>query len=119
MRCHPKIGFVIIGQDDSEILQMASKIALAHHEKFDGTGYPLGLKGEEIPFASRIVAIADVFDALTTKRPYKNAWSVDQALDLINKEAGKHFDPEMVAIFSENLDKILEIKEKWAESDGI
>src|SRR5256885_11038693 len=81
MRRHPQIGAEIIGEHDSQVLQMAYSIALTHHEKWDGTGYPQGLAGEDIPLASRIVAVADVFDALTTERPYQHAWTVDDALE--------------------------------------
>ena len=94
---------------------MASEIVLAHHEKYNGTGYPKGLKGEEIPYTARIVAIADVFDALTTERPYKKAWTVDEALELIKKEAGEHFDPQLVSKFVEIIADILILKEKYAE----
>ncbi|MFZ2302865.1 MAG: two-component system response regulator [Gallionella sp.] len=96
---HPEIGAQIIGDHDAEVLKMAKQIALTHHEKWDGQGYPGGLSGEDIPIAGRIVAIADVFDALTCVRPYKRAWPVEVALELITKEAGKHFDPGLVKLF--------------------
>jgi cyclic di-GMP phosphodiesterase len=115
MRRHPKIGTEIIGDDESELLQMAKEIALTHHEKWDGTGYPRRLKGEEIPLTGRIVAIADVFDALTTARPYKKAWEVEAAVKLIDDEAGKHFDPSLVALFHSVLPEILDIRDKYAE----
>jgi putative two-component system response regulator len=99
MRSHAEIGARIIGEDKSSLLQMAATIALSHHERWDGTGYPQGLQGEAIPLAARIVAIADVFDALTSKRPYKHAWTVDEAFALIASEAGKHFDPALAACF--------------------
>ena len=86
-----------------------------HQEKWDGSGYPKGLKGEEIPLVGRIVAIADVFDALTTERPYKKAWPVEKAVSFIEEESGKHFDPQLVPIFKDVLPEILEIKEKFAE----
>lgn len=96
MRKHPIIGYEILQDSPSKYLQKGSEIALAHHEKFDGTGYPYALKGKDIPISARIVAIADVFDALTSIRPYKEAWTIDQALDYISNESGKHFDPELV-----------------------
>lgn len=117
MRQHPRIGAGIIGYHHSELLNLSRIVALNHHEKWDGTGYPNGLKGEKIPFVGRIVAIADVFDALTTKRPYKEAWSVDRAIDLITSESGKHFEPKLVELFIDNLPKMLEIRDKFAEVD--
>ncbi|GAA6132340.1 two-component system response regulator [Halopseudomonas sabulinigri] len=115
MREHPEIGAQIIGDHDASLLQMARRIALSHHEKWDGTGYPKGLAGEDIPVEGRIVAIADVFDALTSQRPYKEAWPVQKAVELIRSERGKHFDPELVDCFLSQLDAIVEIKERWAE----
>lgn len=96
---HPMIGAEIIGEHDAEVLNMAHVIALSHHEKWNGAGYPAGLIGAQIPLVARIVAIADVFDALTCIRPYKAAWSVGKALALIAEEAGQHFDPDLVALF--------------------
>lgn len=96
MRRHPLIGYEILENSPSKYLQKGGEIALAHHERFDGTGYPYALKGVDIPLAARIVAIADVFDALTSVRPYKEAWSVDKAFAYIQSESGKHFDPELV-----------------------
>ena len=96
---HPEIGAQIIGDHDAEVLKMAKQIALTHHEKWNGQGYPRSLSGEDIPIAGRIVAIADVFDALTCIRPYKRAWPIESALELIAKEAGKHFDPGLVKLF--------------------
>lgn len=115
MRRHPKIGADIIGDDESPLLQMAKEIAFAHHEKWDGTGYPRQLKGEEIPITARIVAVADVFDALTTERPYKKAWEIEAAVNLIDEEAGKHFDPDIVRVFHSVLPEILDIRDKYAE----
>ena len=115
MRSHAQIGADIIGEHPSGLLQMARSIALTHHEKWDGTGYPNGLKGEDIPLTGRIVAIADVFDALTSVRPYKAAWSVEEALELLRRESGKHFDPQLVELFLGCMPEILTIKERWAE----
>lgn len=107
MQRHAEIGAEILGDDHSELLHIAKIVALTHHEKWDGSGYPQGLAGNAIPLEGRIVAIADVFDALTSIRPYKRAWSVEDALDLLQKEAGKHFDPGLVPYFVENIDPII------------
>ena len=115
MRRHPEIGAEIIGQHPSGVLQLAREIALAHHEKWDGSGYPNGLAGEAIPLSARIVAVADVFDALTTRRPYKEPWPVQEAMDHITAQAGKHFDPALVALFIPLLPQLLEIRAQWAD----
>ena len=113
MKQHALIGAKILENSTSPLLQLAHKLALEHHEKWDGTGYPYGLKGEEISIEGRIVTIADVFDALTSKRPYKKAWSVEGALDLLKDEAGKHFDPQLVDLFIGQIDSIIEIKNTY------
>lgn len=115
MKNHPVIGAEILGDSDSELIALAKLVSLTHHEKWDGTGYPNQLKGEDIPIEGRIVALADVFDALTSVRPYKDAWTVEAAMELINKEKGKHFDPHLVEIFEPLLEQILEIKERWKD----
>ena len=115
MRRHPEIGAEIIGEHPSGGLQLAREIALAHHEKWDGSGYPRDLAGEAIPLSARIVAIADVFDALTTRRPYKEPWPVQEAMNHIAAQAGKHFDPALVALFAPLLPQLLEIRARWAE----
>lgn len=117
MSLHAEIGAKIIGDraDDSALMAMAQRIALAHHEKWDGSGYPRGLSGADIPIEARIVAVADVFDALTSIRPYKDAWPLDKALALLEEEAGKHFDPEIVKVFFEQLESIEKIRHEWAE----
>jgi len=96
MRNHTVIGYEILQNSPSKYLQMGGEIALAHHERYDGLGYPYGLKGNEIPLSARIVAIADVLDALTSIRPYKEAWPMDKAFEYIQEESGKHFDPDLV-----------------------
>nr|CRH05717.1 Putative response regulator receiver modulated metal dependent phosphohydrolase [Candidatus Magnetococcus massalia] len=115
MRKHPGIGAGIIGNHDSELLETARVVALTHHEKWDGSGYPRSLAGEDIPIEGRIVAIADVFDALTTERPYKKAWTVEKTVELLQDVAGSHFDPTLVPLFIEQMEPILAIKEKWQE----
>jgi putative two-component system response regulator len=115
MRLHPAIGAEIIGDHDSPILQMARSISLTHHEKWDGSGYPAGLRGEDIPLAARIVALADVFDALTSERPYKRAWSIDDALAHICAQAGKHFDPELVPVFVGLRPHLEAIRARWKD----
>ncbi len=115
MRSHVLIGAKIIGEHPSGLLRTAQRIALAHHEKWDGSGYPHGLAGEAIPLEARIVAIADVFDALTSVRPYKAAWTVEDALDLVRRESGRHFDPRLVELFLECLPEVLAIKARWPE----
>lgn len=119
MKRHPHIGAGIIGEyrDDSELFKMAEVIAKTHHEKWDGSGYPLRLSREEIPVEGRIVAVADVFDALVSRRPYKEPWPIDKALSLLKEERGTHFDPTFVDIFFDHLPKILEIKKRWEDDD--
>ncbi|WP_462174435.1 HD domain-containing phosphohydrolase [Pseudoalteromonas xiamenensis] len=115
MKSHPQIGADILGEDDSDILKMAKTVALTHHEKWDGSGYPNGLAGEAIPIEGRIVALADVFDALTSARPYKKAWTIDEALTFIRDQSGRHFDPKLVVLFDEVLAEILEIKGRFVD----
>lgn len=115
MKTHSRIGANIIGEDPSEIMRLAADIALMHHEKWDGSGYPQGLRGEEIPLESRIVAIADVFDALTSQRPYKEAWPINKALDLIRERAGSQFDPILVQQFLEIAPDVLAIRQQYTD----
>jgi putative two-component system response regulator len=105
----------ILGEHETDLLALALEVAKYHHEKWDGSGYPNGLSGEDIPLSARIVAIADVFDALTSVRPYKKAWSVEKAMALIESEAGSHFDPILVPKFKDCLPEILEIKAKYMD----
>lgn len=116
MRTHPAIGAEILKDDTSPLMTMACKIALTHHEKFDGSGYPNRLKGEQIPLEGRIVAVADVFDALTSERPYKKAWSIEEAMALLKEEAGRHFDPQVVAAFDQVVDKVPQIRAAFADA---
>jgi len=115
MKRHTLIGHNLLSNINSELVKEAALIALGHHEKWDGTGYPNGLSGNQIPLSSRIVAIVDVFDALTSERPYKRAWTIDEATALIKSESGRHFDPAVVAGFMNRLDEIIEIKNRYAD----
>ncbi|MCO7557300.1 response regulator [Metapseudomonas otitidis] len=115
MRQHVSIGAKIIGEHPSGLLRIAQRIALTHHEKWDGSGYPNGLAGEGIPIEGRIVAIADVFDALTSERPYKQAWPVEEAVAFLREQSGQHFDPDLVELFIQQLPAVLEVKARWAE----
>jgi len=110
IKTHAYAGFKLLDGHPSELMRLAATIALSHHEKWDGSGYPYGLKGEDIALEGRIVAICDVFDALTSSRPYKQAWSVDQAATFILEQAGKHFDPRYAKIFVDHLDQMISIK---------
>jgi len=116
MQSHATIGADIIGSHQHGMLAIAHDIALTHHEKWDGSGYPAGLAGEAIPLVGRIVAIADVFDALTTVRPYKQAWTVEQALDYLREQRGRHFDARLVDLFLEELPTMARIMSQWAET---
>jgi putative two-component system response regulator len=113
MRTHPRIGYEILKRSDGLIFRMAAEIALHHHEKWDGSGYPAGETGEGIPEASRIVAIADVFDALSVRRPYKEPWPLEQVLATMRDGAGQHFDPRLLACFLEIMPEILRLKAQW------
>ncbi len=113
MKTHSTIGGKLLAGDDTDLLRMAQQIALTHHEKWDGSGYPAGLSGEDIPMSGRIAALADVFDALTSVRPYKNAWSIEEAVNMITENSGRHFDPALVNVFLEKLPEILEIRSRF------
>lgn len=113
MKQHTIIGAKILANSSSPVIVLAAEVALTHHEKWDGTGYPHKLAGEAIPLPGRIVAVADVFDALTTERRYKNAWSIDRAMELISQEGGSHFDPEVSKAFVALRPKIEEIRSRY------
>ena len=115
MQRHAEIGGQILQGAISPQIALAREIAMTHHEKWDGSGYPRGLAGEAIPIAGRIVAVADVFDALTTERPYKRPWPVEQAVDYIVGAAGKHFDPALVEVFRRELPAILDVRERFQD----
>ena len=109
MKMHPEIGAKILSGSRSELMQMAESIALSHQERWDGSGYPYGLKGEGIPLAGRIVAVADVFDALTSKRYYKDAFSVEESMKIIEDSSGKDFEPRLVEAFKKALPQMIKI----------
>lgn len=115
MKMHAQIGARLLDDDDSELLTMAREIALSHHEKWDGSGYPAGLSGKNIPLSGRIAALADVFDALTSQRPYKYAWALADAVDLIQTNRGTHFDPELVDLFLGDVDSFVRIKSAYLD----
>jgi putative two-component system response regulator len=117
MKQHATIGFEVLSRSSSPLLQVAAEIAHTHHEKFDGSGYPRGLAGQDIPLFGRIVAVADVFDALTSDRPYKKAWSVDEAVTLLKEGCGLHFDPACVAAFLAEFDQVLLIKDRFLDEE--
>lgn len=115
MKSHAAMGARILEGDDSDLMLMARDIALCHHEKWDGTGYPNGLSGEAIPESARIAAICDVFDALTSIRPYKKAWTVEDAVNLLEENKDKHFEGRLVSAFVENLDSVIAIRERFSD----
>jgi len=124
MRRHPHIGADVLmalgeylGKPGERVLAHATDIALYHHEKFDGSGYPYGLKRDAIPLSARIVAVADVFDALTSKRPYKRAWTEAEALELLERERGKHFDPEVLDAFHARMDQIRRVYVRYQDPE--
>ncbi len=115
MKRHAAIGHEILKDSASPVLHMAAEIALTHHEKFDGSGYPQGLAGEAIPLIGRIVAVADVFDALTSTRPYKRAWTLEDARGFLEQGRGTHFDPRCVDVFLGCWDEVLEIRARFQD----
>ena len=116
MQEHTRIGHAILSNSQSRYIQTGSIIALNHHERFDGSGYPNGLAGKDIPLVARIVAVADVYDALVSPRPYKRAWSIEDAQDYLHKNAGSQFDPICVEAFFERLDNIVNIYQAFSDA---
>ncbi len=117
IKTHTQIGARLLSRSKSKILQMGQEIALNHHEKFNGKGYPNGIKGSDIPISGRIVAIADTFDALTSKRPYKDPYPAELTRDILIKERGEQFDPEILDIFIANFDSFINIRKKSGAYD--
>jgi putative two-component system response regulator len=117
MRAHPLLGYKLLNGSSSKVLQTGADIALGHHEKFDGSGYPAGLVGDAIPIFSRIVAVADVFDALTSERPYKKAWTLEQSIGFLKANSGSHFDPACVDAFLVDWEAVLAIKKRFHDED--
>ena len=115
MKQHTLIGHRILHGSSSDLLQLAAEVALSHHERFDGSGYPHGLKGSAIPLPGRIVAVADVFDALTTERPYKREWQLEAAVATMKQDSGSHFDPDCVAAFLRGLGAIVEARDRFRD----
>lgn len=118
MKRHPQIGFDILSRSTAPLFQLAAEVALNHHERWNGAGYPQGLAGEAIPESARIVAVADVFDALASRRPYKEAWPLDAVIDKIKEGSGNHFDPAMIDAFLSALPRILEVKAHWDQQEA-
>jgi len=119
METHTTIGGEILGGGKSKLIKMAETIALTHQEKWDGSGYPNGLKGDEIPLVGQITAICDVFDAMTSKRPYKEAYPIEEVVEFINDQSGKHFDPHLVKLFQQIVPELKKIKEKFSEEENL
>ncbi len=117
MKMHPVIGAEILSGSSSKMMKMAETICLTHQERWDGLGYPLGLKGEEIPLVGRIVAVCDVFDALTSKRPYKKAYSIEKTMEIIESKSGTDFEPRLVEAFKKLLPEMLDIIQEFADSE--
>lgn len=117
MESHTLIGAEILRNPDSQILMVSHKVALTHHEKYDGTGYPFNLKSVEIPIEGRIIALIDVFDALSTRRCYKPAFKIEKVLETIKEEKGKHFDPVCVHAFFDGIDEIMDVFERFSQDN--
>lgn len=118
MKEHTTIGHGILNQSHAPLFQMAAEVALNHHEKWDGSGYPDGLRQDEIPESARIVALADVFDALAMKRPYKEAWPLDSILSYFKENAGTHFESRLVEAFLDIMPELLEVRDDWDTKEG-
>jgi two-component system response regulator RpfG len=114
MRRHPQIGHELLSGSQNRFIQAGATIALRHHERFDGSGYPDGLSGAQIPIEARIVAVADVFDALISPRPYKAPWSFDSALDFLVEQSGKLFDPQCVQALLDNRTRLEDICQRYS-----
>lgn len=115
MKTHSAIGHSILSQKETPLLKLAAEIAYSHHEKYNGQGYPRGLKEDEIPISGAIVAVVDVFDALLSERPYKKAFTLEKALEIIKNDSGTHFHPIVVELFLESFDEVLEIRKSLSD----
>ncbi len=115
MQEHPGIGYELLQDSQNRFIQVGAKVALHHHERYDGTGYPMGLAGDQIPIEARVVTVADVFDALLSPRPYKRAWSIDEALEYIESQSGKLLDPDCVRALMDNLPRLHEVCERYSQ----
>lgn len=113
MKTHPQMGHDILCRSNAPVFKLAAEVALRHHEKWDGSGYPGGLVGTAIPESARIVALADVFDALTMVRPYKEAWPIDRTVETMLQGSGNHFEPRLVEAFETALPRLLDIRSVW------
>jgi putative two-component system response regulator len=118
MKQHALKGYEILAGSGSELLELAAVMAWTHHERFDGSGYPRGLRGEAIPLEGRIVAIGDVFDALTSRRVYKPAFSIERSLELLRRGRAAQFDPELLDLFLGSLDEVRMIHERFGDPPG-
>jgi putative two-component system response regulator len=118
MKRHTEIGFEILSRSKAPLFQLAAEVALNHHERWDGSGYPRGLSGSQIPESARIVAVADVFDALATRRPYKDPWPLDVVISKITEDSGSHFEPQMVDAFLACMPRILQVKTHWDQREA-
>jgi HD-GYP domain-containing protein (c-di-GMP phosphodiesterase class II) len=119
MKGHAAIGAELLAGSRSPVVQMGELISLTHHEKWDGSGYPRGLKGDEIPFVARVTAVCDVFDALISERPYKNAWTLDSAIEEVKADSGRHFDPALVEVFVSIFPELVSIVEEANSEVGV
>jgi putative two-component system response regulator len=115
MKQHTVAGYEILKDSDSEMLRCAAEIALTHHERYDGTGYPRGLKGSAIPLSGKLCSIVDVFDALTSVRPYEQAWTYERSVEAIDTAAGSQFDPDVVDLFHTSYDEIVAVKQRFSD----
>lgn len=118
IKTHTIIGHAILSKSETPLFQMAATIALNHHERWDGKGYPHNLTGEEIPQAARITAVADVFDALTMTRAYKASWPVEKAFETIHQESGRHLEPQLVEAFLDIRPQIIDLRQEWNTESG-
>jgi putative two-component system response regulator len=116
MKNHALIGHSILSQKETPLLKLAAEIAYTHHEKYDGSGYPRGLNADEIPLCGAIVAVVDVFDALLSERPYKKPFSLEQTLEIIKSGSSSHFNPDVVTLFLENLDEVMDIRKRLSDA---